>query len=727
MLQFRRTWVWGALGRTALIAALFAAAVPVQAAPDPASKSAFERGQKLRQKRDFRAARIEYLNAIDQDGQWAPPHIALAAVSLDLFDPITARAELDRARALNADAAVYNHLLGQSLWMSGQTDRALDVLTQEPISPRFRPYALRLIGRLRLDRGEIDEAEKALAAAVKLAPSNSMVWAEIGRFRMAIANQGGAIEALDYAVKLDPNNIRALELRGRLVRTQYGLVAALPWFERGLQINSSDVPLLEEYGLTLGEAGRYRDMLVQARKLISLDSNNAKAFYMQATIAARSGNYELARRLMSRVNGAFGELPGPRMLMAIVEYEMGNANQSIDILEQLVDAQPYNLRLRVLLAQAMHKAGDHDEAWEMLAPVADRNDADSYTLLLAARILEALGERDKASPRLQKAAGVGAVFGGILPETSPPAAAADDARRNPRDAKKVIPHVRLLLANNNVAQARSEVAELIQGNGGVADAHILMGDVEMAAGSSGAAIAAYERAKAISFSTPVMIRLVNAYRKSGRVDSARKILSDFLAFNPSSLAALRLVAYDHLDNKRWKDAIPGLLAVRSRLGYNDALLNANIARAYSGNGEHGKAIEEAALAYRIAPANPMVTFVFGETLHAAGKHQTMARSMLKKANKLAPNDPAIKKALAAAGKAPAIKPAPTKAPPPAAKPVEKPVPIPTAKPAPKPAVKPIPKPTPKPVQKPVAKPALKPVAKPAKKPKPKPAPKKRAN
>jgi cellulose synthase operon protein C len=662
MLHHLRTCFWKFLGYATLIVGVFAAAVPAHAAPDAESKAAFERGQKLRQKRDLRAARIEFLNAIDEDGRWAPPHIALAAVSLDLFDPITARAELDRARALNADPAVYNHLLGQSLWMMGQTDRALDVLAQQPISLRFRPYALRLIGRIHLDRGDIENAEKALAAAIKLAPSNSMVWTEVGRFRMAIANQGGAIEALEYAVKLDPNNIRALELRGRVVRTQYGLIAALPWFERGLQINPTDVPLLEEYGATLGEAGRYRDMLMQARKLISLDGNNAKAFYMQAIIAARSGNYELARRLMSRVTGAFGELPGPRLLTAIVEYEMGNANQSIDLLEQLVDAQPYNIRMRVLLAQAMHKAGDHDEAWEMLAPIADRSDADSYTLTLAARILEALGERGKAAPHLQKAAGVGAVFGGVLPETSPGAAAADDARRNPRDAKKVIPHVRLLLAANNVAQARSEVAELIQGNNGVADAHLLMGDVETAAGNSGAAIAAYERAKAISFSTPVMIRLVNAYRKNGRVDAARKILSDFLSFNPSSLAALRLVAYDHLDNKRWKEAIPGLIAVRARVGYNDALLNANIARAYSGDGKHQQAIEEAALAYRIAPANPMVTFVLGQTLHAAGKDGAKARSMLQKASKLAPNDPAIQKALAAALKTPSKKPAPQPSP-----------------------------------------------------------------
>ncbi len=636
------------LGRPLLIGLAFALASPAWAAPDVDSKAAFDRGQQLRKKRDFRAARIEYLNAIDEDGQWAPPHIAVAAVSLDLFDPILARAEIDRARALNSDPQYYNHLLGQALWMQGQGDRALEVLTRQPIAKRFRPYALRTIARIHLDKNDTAGAQLALEQALKLAPDNSMVWTEIGRLRMAIANQGGAIEALDRAVKLDPANIRALELRGRLVRSQYGLVAALPWFERGLQINPNDLPLLEEYGATLGEVGRYQDMLAQARKIITLDGNNSKAFYMQSIIAARAGNFELARRLMARVTGTFGELAGPRMLLAVIEYETGNANQSIDLLEQLVQAQPYNLEMRLLLAQAMHKSGDHEDAWAALATIADRADADSYVLMLAGRILEALGEPKKAVPYLQRAAFSSSHIGAALPEPTPMAAAADDARRNPRDATKVIPHVRLLLAQGNIAQSRSEIAFLIAGNEGIADAHILAGDIERSAGNVSAAIAAYERARRISFSTPVMIRLVNSYRKAGKGDAARKTLSEFLAFNPSSVPALRLVAYDHLDNKRWKDAIPGLLAVRSRVGFNDAILNANLARAYSGISDHDAAMREAELAYRISPANPMATFTYGQVLHAAGKEPKFATALLRKANKLAPDDIEIKKLYALA-------------------------------------------------------------------------------
>ena len=52
----------------------------------------------------------------------------------------------------------------------------------------------------------------------------------------------------------------------------------LPWFERGCKSAPNDVPLLEEYALTLGEAGRYRDMLAAgAQDHVALDSRQCKS------------------------------------------------------------------------------------------------------------------------------------------------------------------------------------------------------------------------------------------------------------------------------------------------------------------------------------------------------------------------------------------------------------------------------------------------------------------
>jgi cellulose synthase operon protein C len=616
--------------------------------PDSDAKEAFDRAVEFRKARDYRSARVELMNATAQDPNWGAAYIAQAEVALELFDAIGARAAIDKATSLGTSQAETTHLLGHAHWLLGDLEQARDLLSSDAVGPKHRADADRILGRVYMDMGDTIAAERAFDHALKSTPKDSKLWTEIARFRLLIANQGGAIDAADFALKLDPNNVRALELRGRLVRAQFGVRAALPWFERALQVSPNDVALLEEYGATLGEAGRYRDMLAQARKIIALDNNNARAFYMQAVIAARARNYDLARRLIPRIGGSFGDLPGPRVLSAIVEYQSGNWNLAADHLARLVEDQPQNTRLRTLWAGAMHQAGDHDDALDAIAPIADRPDADSYTTLLAARILEALGERKPAAILLDRAAFPSVAKATPLPERRSLAAAANEAQRNPRNAAVVIPYIRLLLTSGNSAAARIEANRLLQGNAGVVDAQIIVGDIEMTAGNSVAAIAAFERARKIAFSSPVMLRLVSAYRMAGNNAAASKTISEFLNSNPDSLIAQRLWAYDLADRAQWKDAIIWLKRARVRLGYNDAILNANIARAYAGVGQLNNAMREARLAYRIHPANIMTTYVYGQILLKSGKYPYAAFNILRKASKLGPDRKDVAKDLAAA-------------------------------------------------------------------------------
>ena len=619
--------------------------------PDSHAKAAYDRAVVFRAALDYRSARVELMNATLEDGRWGAAFVAQAEVALELFDAVAARAALDKAKSLGVPETETAHLLGHAQWLLGDLDLARDLLSGESITIKDRPYADRILSRVYIDIGDTIAAEKTLNRALKLSPDDSKLWTEIARFRLVIANQGGAIDAADYALKLDPNNLRALELRGRLVRSQFGVVAALPWFERALQVSPNDIPALEEYGATLGEAGRYADMLVQARKIISLDSNNVRAFYMQSVIAARAGNYDLARRLLPRLGGNFGDLPGPRLLSAIVEYRADNWNIAIGHFQKLVEMQPSNGKMRTLLARAMHKAGDHRDAWDAIAPIIDRPDADSYTIMLGGRILEALGEPEAAAGQFNRGIYTNIAVAKPLAERQSLAGAASQAQRYPRNANAVIPYIRLLLANGDTATARMQANQLLNGNDGVVAAQLVSGDVEMAAGNVSGAIAAYERARKIAFTSPTMLRLVVAYRSAGNNAAASKTISDFLNFNPDSLSGHRLWAFDLLDRGQWADAINWLKRARIRLGYNDAILNANIARAYAGAKQWDDAVREAKLAYRVHPANVMTTQVYGQVLLQSGKDKQGAYNLLRKASKLAPDNIEITKDYAAARKA----------------------------------------------------------------------------
>src|SRR5690606_24147073 len=111
-------------------------------------------------------------------------------------------------------------------------------------------YALRIRTRAYTAGGNLAAAQEAALEGITLAPKSADAWTELGRFRLNAGDIAGAIAASQQAVALDRGNTDALLLRGELVRTQFGLVAALPWFEAALQRDPYRHAALIQYAAT---------------------------------------------------------------------------------------------------------------------------------------------------------------------------------------------------------------------------------------------------------------------------------------------------------------------------------------------------------------------------------------------------------------------------------------------------------------------------------------------
>lgn len=615
------------------------------------AQAAIEEAAKLRDSSDLRGARVAAMNAIKADPDWPMGHIARAELSLELFDPVTAKAELEKALSLGSPREELNHLIGEALWLLGEYDLAEETLMKPGLTPARQTHAYRILARVYMDTGQMAKAGAAFDRALAIEPGNSMVWTDIGRFRMVAGDQKGAVEAVDKAIKLHGRNVRALTLRGRMMREQAGLVPSLAWFERALEINKEDVPALEEYAATLGEVGRYRDMLEQARKIIALDRKNGRAYYLQAVIAARAGDFGLTSRILQLAGSAINELPGAILMAGISEYQLGNVHKSIDLFKRLLDKQPHNVRARRMLSLALYRAGDAEAALEEIRPLASRRDAESYTLKIAGRAFEANGQRRRAAGGLDAAAWPKLVAKMPLMDSVSDLNISEGARRNPDDARFVIPHIRALMRRDNNAKALSLAKGLRAKNPGVANAHLIEGDVYRRMGSLTNAMGAYKRAASISFTEPVMLRLAESFRQAGDLKAQRQLVTAFVANNPVSLTGLRLMGYYHLDDGNWQQAIAPLEYVLWRTGYNDSVLLTNLSRAWAGAGALDRAANYAAIAYRIDPANPMVTKNYGQVLLATGKRPKAAMELMQKAAILMPHDAGVAKNLAAARQA----------------------------------------------------------------------------
>lgn len=565
---------------------------------------------------DASTARDAATAAVHAQPGAADAQLALARALLALGDGPGADGVLQRAAETGAPPRTLALARAEALILERQPDRALAQL--DAAGDADRAAALRLRGRALALRGDAAGALAAFDAAAALAPRDAALWVAIGRFKADLGDVLGAIQASERAVSFAPQGTEPLALRAEMVRTQFGPVASLPWWEAALARDPRRHDLLIEYAATLGDVGRSVDALAVTRRALAVRPGSAQALYLQAVIAARGGNPALARTLLGRTGGGVDGVPGAMLLAATLDLQRGAYEQAADRLGALVDRQPMHIAARELLAQALLRSDAARNAIDTLRPVVARADASPYALLLVARGLERIGERTTAARLIDRAAQPGpAVAAAFRADDTVPTLAAAAAAR-PADPEAAVPLIRAQLDAGDRAGALARAQAIAARNPGAPGAHQLLGDTLMLLGRAGDAVPAYRRAADLRFDEPAMLRLVEALDATGQRRPAAQVLALFLSQNPVNVTALRLAGQWQLAAGDFAAAIDTFELLRARIGDGDALLDAALATAYAEIGDADTAAEFGEAAYALAPANPAVDDAYGWALFRGG-------------------------------------------------------------------------------------------------------------
>jgi cellulose synthase operon protein C len=626
-----------------LIAALCLLTAPgVVAAGQRDADAALIKGVQILNAGKPRDARVNLLNAIKESPDWGLAHAVQGRIYLVLGDGAPAEAELRLAISNGLPEGRVRHLLAHALLLQGMPDKALNAASADKIPARYAAYAARIRGKALVAQGNFEAAGPQFDLAAKGNSNSSELWTDVGEFKLAAADMAGAIGAAQRAVKLDPRNFYALMLAGRLSREQFGLIAAIPWFERAHAIDPQSLSAMLELAATYGDAGRARDMLAMTRKVLEIDKANNQAFYLQAVLAARAGKPELARGLLYRTGEGLNMLPAAMLLRAVIDLQSGNSDQAISQLRILIDVQPDNVTARRLLGSALWRAGDADGTIETLKPIALRADADSYTLSIIGRAYEQAGDAKEAAGFLDRAAsperGNSAPFDGG-------AQLALLARANaerPNDANTAIPYIRALISSNRSNEALGLAENLQNRNPGVPAARVIVGDALAAQGRLKDAINAYQSAANIQFAEPVALRLIDALRRDGQDAAALRVLDLFLIQNPRNIPAQLLISEHLMATAQWARAIDIMQSLRTRIGDRDVTLLNNLAWAWFMTGDARRALPFARAAYALSPSNPAITSTLGWIMFKSGVDKSGGADLLAKAVAIAPNHPGLR-------------------------------------------------------------------------------------
>ena len=578
---------------------------------------------------NYSAARRNGEKAVAAAQASAPTHLLLAQVYLRLGEGLAAEGELDRAVATGGSNR--HDLRAEARLLQGDPAGAIaEAGLANGRAERVRAQAFAAQGDT--------AAAQALLAQVATTANDPRAWTALGRLRFGIGELGGAAQAASETVRRAPNDPTALTLQGEVVRARYGPVAALPWFAAALQRDAYYQPALLQQAATLGDAGRYAQALAATRQALRAKPGSVPALYMQAVIAARAGRRDLAERVLGAGRG-FDGFAGGLLLQASLDESAGRHEQAIAGLRRLVDAQPMNVAARRLLGAALFRSGDPRASLEMLRPIAMRTDADAYTLRLAGRAMEAIGDRDTAATLLDRAAGARGP-GGLFATNEGLGALTAGAAAAPTDPTYAIGVVRGLAMSGDRSGALAKARALALAAPGAPAAQLAFGDVAAANGDWPTATAAYTRAADLQFDEPTALRLADALGRTGRAQQAATALALYLGQNPQSVPGQRLRGHWLVASGDWAAAIETLEGVRRQIGARDAGLLADLAYAYAGAGQGDVARRYGAAAYALLPMNAAVCDAYGAGLAADGD-MAGARQLLDKALALAPGDPMV--------------------------------------------------------------------------------------
>jgi tetratricopeptide (TPR) repeat protein len=604
--------------------------------------TAYERGLAAFNLGDVRTARVELLNALQADPEDRAARVMQARVDLALGDGVAAESEIMRARQSGVPPGETAHLLAHAELLQGDARAAL--AEAAGADREHEAYAARIRGRAYMALGDSGNARAALNRALVLAPADSSVWTDVARFRRSGGDVAGALEAADRAVAARPRNAEALVLRGVLTRGQYGLAAAIPWFDRALDVDDGNVEALVERAITYGDIGRMSDMLADAREIHRLTGGHPTAYYLEAVLAARARNFALARSLWERTRGAFDGIPAGRLLLSAIDFETGNEEQAARRLAGLVADQPGNRRARRLLAAAQWRMGDAAATVATLRPIADRPDADSYSLSLTGRALTRLGSASGAAIYLARAA---RPQPGALTALDPLgegdfAAVRRAAEEAPANGPAQVRLISALLARGQTDDALARARRLQSDNPGAPEAHILVGDALGVRGDFAAAAEQYRRAANLAFSEAVALRLIDALQRSGQDAAAENVLNLFVQQNPRSVPGLILVGGQAMRQRNWLFAIAIYEGLRARIGNNDATILNNLAWAYAESGDDVRALPLARRAWALDRDNPATADTLGWLLFRNGR-RAEGLLLMQQAARGAPSDADIRR------------------------------------------------------------------------------------
>jgi tetratricopeptide (TPR) repeat protein len=521
--------------------------------PEVAKRQYVRNGDRFVAEKNYRAAIVEYRNAVRIDGQFGAARFKLAQAY---------------------DAA------GNRQSARDQFVRAADLLSQDAAAQLAAATAL-------LGAGEFRDARARAQRALELDSKNAMAYLVRGSAAAGLRDFDGALKSFEEGLIAEP---RSAELRvniGILKTLQGNASEAETAFKQAIAVDPGSVPARLALGNYYWWLGRETDAERAIRDAVVLDpngmsSNRALALFYLATNRASDAELPLRRAadatedpqprliladyyigqkryaealpILQKLTGDPASFAAASIRRATIAYQTGETDQAYAILDEVIAKEPKNTE--VLLVKGGWLLGEKKLATALeTAQAAVKVDPESWSaheLLGSVHVarrqpeqaMQALTEALRLNGQALNTQILLSDLNLVQGKTAAAVRFADDAvRTRPDSGLARLALVRALVGADELKRARIEIQPLLLGSPDAAAVQIALGQLEAGERNDVAARRAFERAAALDPRSPEPVAgLLQLDVAAKQVAQAVKRVEDYVSKVPDDAEILYLAA-----------------------------------------------------------------------------------------------------------------------------------------------------------------------------------------
>ncbi|QGX40097.1 XrtA/PEP-CTERM system TPR-repeat protein PrsT [Permianibacter aggregans] len=367
-------------------------------------KEHWQKAQALMQKNDRKAAIIELRNALQEKSDSVEARVLLGELYYLEGNLGAAEKELNKARELEGDRALWVKPLGKTYLAMYQPAKVLEVVTEyAKDSNALKADVFALRGLATLQTGNLNEAEKLLQNANSLNPTSPEALFGLGQIARMRNDFAKAESLVNEALRRDPDFVNSYVLSAELLLAKGEHEAALSQMNKAVDRAPNDTRVR----LARAEVLLLRSKIKEAWQDINLVLNalpkHPTALYLKGKALLAESKFDDAS---SALNEALGVMPNyldAQLLLGFIKVQKQEWRQAEEVLQRVLAQRPDHLPALKMLAQTKLGIGDHKQAMPHIEAGLKKAPEDMQLLALKAHAQVMNREFDKAEKTIEHA------------------------------------------------------------------------------------------------------------------------------------------------------------------------------------------------------------------------------------------------------------------------------------------------------------------------------------